>query len=92
MEKEKFAKRHAIYWFQMPNVQQTFKDMQFYWFQMPNNSKFLCGVIKAYKFINGLEMLIRKRLLILYEEIELKRCIHHPIFIFMPAENSYPEI
>ena len=74
-----------FYCFQMPDVKQTFKDMKCYWFQMPNNSDFLCRVIKAEKFIvrnytNGLEMLIRKRLSILCEGIEQKRCVHYPIF------------
>ena len=57
---------------------------------MPNNSEFLRGVIKAYKFI--VMKLIRKRLSILYEEIEEKRCIHHPTFTFTQAEKSYSEI
>ena len=37
-------------------------------------------------------MLLRKTLLILYEGIEQKRCIHHPSFTFIQAENSYSEI
>ena len=74
-----------FYWFQMPDVQQTFRDMKCYWFQMPNNSDVLRGVVKAYKFIvrnyaYGLEMLIRKRLSILYDGIEQKRCVHQTIF------------
>ena len=59
--------------------------MQFYRFQMPNNSEFLRGVIKAYKFI--VMKLIRKRLSILYEQIEGKK-MHPPPNFYIYASRK----
>ena len=76
MEKRKICKNDMqFYWFQMPDVQQSF----FNGFKCQTTATFHVEWLKHTNlyyanYTNGLEMLIQKRLSILYEGIKQRRC------------------